>query len=87
MIALPKSGLFTLFTHTTGLFSKTHFILHSVWSFQLPSTALSGEAKLPAVIKHLEGFLSLPLSGKVLVFCHHRAVMDGLSKYLTRRYG
>lgn len=46
---------------------------------------MSGEAKMPAILKHLEAFLDNPLSGKVLVFCHHRAVMEGLARFLTQR--
>lgn len=46
---------------------------------------MSGEAKLPAILQHLGNFLDNPLSGKVLVFCHHRSVMDGLARFLAQR--
>jgi len=46
---------------------------------------MSGEAKLPAILKHLEAFLDDPLSGKILVFCHHRSVMESLARYLAQR--
>jgi len=38
--------------------------------------SLSGAAKLPAIIEHLEAFLNNPLAGKVLVFGHHRTVLQ-----------
>jgi SWI/SNF-related matrix-associated actin-dependent regulator of chromatin subfamily A-like protein 1 len=42
----------------------------------------SGAAKLPGIIEHLEQFLSNGASGKVLVFGHHRAVVEGISEFL-----
>jgi len=43
---------------------------------------MSGMAKLPAILKHVEAFIANKLGGKLLIFAHHRAVLDGISKYL-----
>jgi SWI/SNF-related matrix-associated actin-dependent regulator of chromatin subfamily A-like protein 1 len=45
----------------------------------------SGEAKVPALCVQLGAFLDDKTAGKVLVFAHHRAVLDGLSSFLSRR--
>lgn len=45
----------------------------------------SGVAKIPALCAQLGAFLDDKTSGKVLVFAHHRAVLDGLSMFLSRR--
>eukprot|EP00606_Chrysophyceae_sp_TOSAG23-5_P000122 GSChrysophyteH2.ASY1.ANO1.1632.1 assembled CDS len=43
----------------------------------------SGAAKLPAVMRHTTTFLNDRTSGKVLVFAHHRVVLDRLSTFLS----
>ena len=45
----------------------------------------SGVAKLPSLCAKLGAFLDDKTTGKVLVFAHHRAVLDGLSMFLSRR--
>ena len=45
----------------------------------------SGPAKLDMIIQHLEVFLSDPMSGKLLIFAHHKKMLDGFSKYLSKR--
>lgn len=45
----------------------------------------SGVAKLPAVLDHLQTFLDDPLSGKALVFGHHKAVLDSIVHFLSHR--
>ena len=45
----------------------------------------SGEAKLPAILGHLENFLNDKLSGKILIFGHHRTVLDGICNFLVAR--
>eukprot|EP01038_Epipyxis_sp_PR26KG_P008999 gene8999-12140_t len=46
--------------------------------------SMSGEAKLPIVIKHLEKFLKNKMNGKILVFVHHKSVMLGLLSFLQK---
>lgn len=43
--------------------------------------ALSGEAKVEEVLKRIETFLADPQSGKLVVFGHHRVVMDRIGDY------
>jgi hypothetical protein len=45
----------------------------------------SGEAKLPAVLEHLGKFLDNPNNGKILVFAHHRIVMDTIATFIEKR--
>jgi SWI/SNF-related matrix-associated actin-dependent regulator 1 of chromatin subfamily A len=45
----------------------------------------SGEAKLPAVLQHIQAHLDDPTSGKILVFGHHRVVMDAIAQYVESR--
>ena len=45
----------------------------------------SGEAKLPAILGHLHNFLEDKLSGKILIFGHHRTVLDGICNFLIAR--
>lgn len=42
----------------------------------------SGIAKLPSILKQLQRFLDVDGSGKVLVFAHHRNVLDGVCRFL-----
>lgn len=42
----------------------------------------SGIAKLPSILKQLQRFLDVDGGGKVLVFAHHRNVLDGICRYL-----
>jgi SWI/SNF-related matrix-associated actin-dependent regulator 1 of chromatin subfamily A len=45
----------------------------------------SGVAKAPSILQHVETFLSDPLSGKLLIFAHHKKVLDAMSAFLARR--
>lgn len=45
----------------------------------------SGIAKIDMVIRSVETFLSNPVSGKLIIFAHHKKVLDRLSTYLTSR--
>lgn len=45
-----------------------------------------GEAKLPRVIEHMKYLLDVEEVEKVVVFAHHKSVMDGLAEALSR-YG
>ena len=45
----------------------------------------SGEAKLPGVLEHVKIFLDNPRNGKLLIFAHHRVVMDSLAEYIVGR--
>lgn len=45
----------------------------------------SGVAKVPAFLEHLGQFLDDDLSGKVLVFAHHRLVLDEIDNFLSNR--
>ena len=45
----------------------------------------SGVAKVPAFLEHLGQFLDDDTSGKVLVFAHHRLVLDEIDNYLSNR--
>jgi SNF2 family DNA or RNA helicase len=45
----------------------------------------SGVAKVDSILTHVEVFLSNPLSGKLLIFAHHKKVLDRLSDFLSRR--
>jgi hypothetical protein len=46
---------------------------------------LTGRAKIEAVLPHIHAFLANPLNGKLLVFAHHKAVLDRLQQYLGGR--
>ncbi len=46
---------------------------------------LSGEAKLPGFLEHVKAFLDDPHAGKLLIFAHHRAVMDAIARYVVDR--
>lgn len=42
----------------------------------------SGYAKLPSFLKHVETFLQNPLSGKLLIFAHHKTVLNAIDQRL-----
>jgi SWI/SNF-related matrix-associated actin-dependent regulator 1 of chromatin subfamily A len=46
---------------------------------------LSGEAKLEAVLPHVQRHLDDPHSGQLLIFAHHRTVMDRIAAYIVGR--
>jgi SWI/SNF-related matrix-associated actin-dependent regulator 1 of chromatin subfamily A len=52
-------------------------------SYLLDLFCASGQAKVANFIEHLALFTQDPDSGKVLVFAHHRAVLDEVDSYLT----
>jgi hypothetical protein len=43
---------------------------------------ISGIAKVGVVIKYIKRFLEDPLSGKLVVFAHHKNVLDALDRFL-----
>jgi SWI/SNF-related matrix-associated actin-dependent regulator of chromatin subfamily A-like protein 1 len=43
----------------------------------------SGEAKLATIIPHITEFLSDPLAGKLLIFGHHRPLLDKLQEHIS----
>ena len=45
----------------------------------------SGMAKVDMVLQSVETFLADPLSGKLLIFAHHKKVLDRLSEFLATR--
>lgn len=45
----------------------------------------SGIAKVPAILKHLGKFLDEEFTGKILIFAHHKAVLDQISAFLQER--
>jgi hypothetical protein len=45
----------------------------------------SGIKKLPAVLIHLGKFLDSAVTGKCLIFAHHRNVLQGIADFLTSR--
>lgn len=45
----------------------------------------SGVAKVDAILEHVEEFLANPVSGKLLIFAHHKKVLDRLSVFLVGR--
>ena len=45
----------------------------------------SGVAKVSAFLEHLSQFLDDDMSGKVLVFAHHRTVLDEIDSYLSSK--
>lgn len=45
---------------------------------------LSGQAKAAAIIERINTFLSDPNSGKLVVFVHHRAVIDSIADFLDK---
>jgi SWI/SNF-related matrix-associated actin-dependent regulator of chromatin subfamily A-like protein 1 len=55
---------------------------HEKMSLLLQLFTQSGEAKLPGVLQHIKKFLDDPNSGKILIFAHHRVVMDAIAQYL-----
>ena len=42
----------------------------------------SGVAKVDMILQHMNTFLSDPLSGKLIVFAHHKKVLDRISRFL-----
>lgn len=42
----------------------------------------SGEAKLKGFLEHVKAFLDDPNSGQLLIFAHHRTVMDAISQFV-----
>jgi len=46
----------------------------------------SGEAKLQGFLEHVKAFLDNPTSGQLLIFAHHRTVMDTISLFVVN-YG
>ena len=46
----------------------------------------SGDAKLDAILPYIRDFLNDKLKGKLLIFGHHKNVLDGICKYLDN-YG
>ncbi len=59
----------------------THLLTHSL-AYSLLLTCLPGDAKLEAVLPFVGDFLSDKLKGKLLIFGHHRNVLDGICRYL-----
>ena len=45
----------------------------------------SGDAKLQGILDHIGIFLDNPISGKLLIFAHHRVVLDRLQQYVTSK--
>ena len=45
----------------------------------------SGVAKVDPVIEHLDTFLNDAYSGKLILFAHHKRVLDGLAAHLQER--
>ena len=45
----------------------------------------SGPAKVESILVHLDRFLADRLSGKLLIFAHHRETLDLLSNYVSRK--
>ena len=43
----------------------------------------SGPAKVPAFLKHLQVFLANKISGKLLIFGHHKLTLDSIEAFLT----
>jgi SWI/SNF-related matrix-associated actin-dependent regulator 1 of chromatin subfamily A len=53
-------------------------------SYLLELFTKTGEAKVQGVLKHIGIFIKDPMSGKVLIFAHHRVVMDKIAEYLKQ---
>lgn len=62
-------------------------------NFSLEGTPIStlrremGEAKVPRAIEHIRYLLDIVEVPKLVVFCHHRSVMDAIYEELAGRYG